>query len=81
MFLVETGEYRCHCIAHRCHREHLQYTSRQSYLNREKKKKLNLEQVIRIIKEMNSFIFPKDADGSETKAAGDMNAVHKCSRE
>lgn len=42
---------------------------------------LNLEQVIRIIKEMNSFIFPKDADGSETKASGDMNAVHKCSRE
>lgn len=37
--------------------------------------------MIRIIKEMNSFMFQKDVNKSETKASGDMNAAHKHSRE
>lgn len=42
---------------------------------------MNHKEGIRIIKEMNSFIFQKDVNRSEAKASGAMNAVHKHNRE
>lgn len=51
---------------------HLQYGSRHSYL-KENEDNLKLDQDIRIIKEINSFL-PKDV---KQRIQRDMNAIHK----
>lgn len=80
MFLVETGTHINAAIELMGITEEPTAVYFQAVLFKQEKKS-NHKQVVRIIREMNSFFFQKDANRSKTKTSGGMNVVHKHKRE